>query len=136
MMFRLFQYRKNYKVFFLSPTSLRELMRQNVLSSFVNNTACGLFLHKLVCGTLAEFLQNLTELFRFVVDNSPDINGKRIQMMSMFKKHLLLTRSLGIYLSDVVCWKWGEILYNRMEKFRSVGQNSMGPQLLVKNNLW
>ena len=111
-------------------------MRQNVLSSFVNNTACELFLHKLVCGTLAEFLQNLAELFRFVVDNPLDINGKRIEMMSMLKKHLLLIRSLGINLSDVVCWKWGEILYNCMEEFRFVGQSFMVPQLLVKDNLW
>ena len=118
MMFRLFQYRKNYEVFFLfSPTSLRELMRQNVLSSFVNNTACGLFLHKLVCGTLAEFLQNLTELFRFVVDNSPDINGKRIQMMSVFKKHLLLTRSLGY-----ICLMW--FVGNEVRFYTIVWKNS------------
>ena len=54
-------------------------MRQNILSPFVNNTVCGVFLCKLVCGNLAEFLCNFAELFRFVVHNSTNGNGKRTQ---------------------------------------------------------
>ena len=69
-----------------------------ILRSFVKNTVCGLFLCQLVCRNLAEFLYNLAELFRFVVHNSFDVNGKRIQssdrwphkMTSLFKKYLLL----------------------------------------------
>ena len=74
-----------------------------ILRSFVNNTVCGVFLCQLVCGKLAEFLYNLTELFRFVLHNSTNVNGKRVQsseqwphkVTPLFKKHLLLTRFLG-----------------------------------------
>ena len=69
-----------------------------ILRSFVKNTVCGVFLCQLVCGNLAEFYYNLAELFRFVVRNSFDVNGKRIQssdrwpqkMTSLFKKYLLI----------------------------------------------
>ena len=99
---------KSHKICWISftrlnrlTTSLRKLMRQNIFSLSVNNTVCGVFLCKLVCGNLVEFLKNLTELFRFVVHYSPDVNGKRIQTTPMFKKHLLLTRFLGY-----ICLKW------------------------------
>ena len=76
-----------------------------ILRPFVKNTVCGVFLCQLVCGNLAEFLYNFAELFRFVVHNSFDVNGKKIQSSdqwphkttSLFKKHLLLTRFLGYF---------------------------------------
>ena len=75
----------------------------------MNNTVCGVFLCRLVCGNLADFLYTLTELFQFVVHNSTDENGKRTQrgdqwpqqMTSMFKAFVITTVS-GVYLFEVV----------------------------------
>ena len=66
----------------------------------MNNTICGVFLHKLVCGILAEFLLNLTKLVR-----RTQCSIQRIQ----FKRHQCLNRVIntvsGVYLSKVVCGK-------------------------------
>ena len=107
-------------------------MRQNILSPFVNNTVCGVYLCKLVCGNLAEFLYNLLELFQFVVHNSTDGNSKRVQRrdQSICYYYLCIFRSFvnntvcGVFLCKLVCGNLADFLYTLTELFRFVLHNS------------
>ena len=108
-------------------------MRQNVRSPFVNNTVCGVFLCKLVYGTLAEFLDNFTELFQFVVQTFTDGNDKRIQrghrnicyyylcIFGLFVNNTVC----GAFLHQLVCGNFAEFLYNLAKLFRFVVHNSL-----------
>ena len=108
-------------------------MRQNVRSPFVNNTVCGVFLCKLVCGTLAGFLGNFTELFQFVVQNFTDGNDKRIQRgrQNIFYYYLFIfglfvnNTVCGAFLHQLVCGNFAEFLYNLAKLFRFVVHNSL-----------
>ena len=108
-------------------------MRQNVRSPFVNNIVCGVFLCKLVCGILAEFLDNFTELFQFVVQNFTDGNDKRIQRgrqnicyYYLFIFGLFVNNTVcGAFLHQLVCGNFAEFLYNLAKLFRFVVHNSL-----------
>ena len=108
-------------------------MRQNVRSPFVNNIVCGVFLCKLVCGILAEFLDNFTELFQFVVQNFTDGNDKRIQRgyqnicyYYLFIFGLFVDNTVcGAFLHQLVCGNFAEFLYNLAKLFRFVVHNSL-----------
>ena len=108
-------------------------MRQNVRSPFVNNKVCGVFLCKLVCGTLAGFLGNFTELFQFVVQNFTDGNDKRIQRghqnicyYYLFIFGLFVDNTVyGAFLHQLVCGNLAEFLYNLAKLFRFVVHNSL-----------
>ena len=108
-------------------------MRQNVRSPFVNNKVCGVFLCKLVCGTLAGFLGNFTELFQFVVQNFTDGNDKRIQRghqnicyYCLFIFGLFVDNTVcGAFLHQLVCGNFAEFLYNLAKLFRFVVHNSL-----------
>ena len=106
-------------------------MRQNVRSPFVNNTVCGVLLCKLVCGTLAGFLGNFTELFQFVVQNFTDGNDKRIQRgrQNIFYYYLFIfglfvnNTVCGAFLHQLVCGNFAEFLHNLAKLFRFVVHN-------------
>ena len=106
-------------------------MRQNVRSPFVNNKVCGVFLCKLVCGTLAGFLGNFTELFQFVVQNFTDGNDKRIQRgrQNIFYYYLFIfglfvnNTVCGAFLHQLVCGNFAEFLHNLAKLFRFVVHN-------------
>ena len=108
-------------------------MRQNVRSPFVNNIVCGVFLCKLVCGILAEFLDNFTELFQFVVQNFTDGNDKRILRgrQNIFYYYLFIfglfvnNTVCGAFLHQLVCGNFAEFLYNLAKLFRFVVHNSL-----------
>ena len=108
-------------------------MRQNVRSPFVNNIVCGVFLCKLVCGILAEFLDNFTELFQFVVQNFTDGNDKRIQRghqnicyYYLFIFGLFVDNTVcGAFLHQLVCGNFAEFLYKLAKLFRFVVHNSL-----------
>ena len=108
-------------------------MRQNVRSPFVNNIVCGVFLCRLVCGILAEFLDNFTELFQFVVQNFTDGNDKRIQRghqnicyYYLFIFGLFVDNTVcGAFLHQLVCGNFAEFLYNLAKLFRFVVHNSL-----------
>ena len=107
-------------------------MRQNVHSPFVNNTVCGVFLCKLVCGTLAGFLGNFTELFQFVVQNFTDGNDKRIQRgrQNICYYYLFIfglyvnNKVCGAFLHQLVCGNFAEFLYNLAKLSRFVVHDS------------
>ena len=110
------------------------------LSSFLNNAVFGVFLCKLVCGNVAELLYSFTELFRFILHNSTDANGKRIQrgdqsphkMRSMFKKHLLLPRFMWY-----ICLIWfvgTEVRFYTILWLKVISY--IGAKLFAKDNLW
>ena len=99
----------------------------------MNNAVCGVFLCKLVCGTLAEFLGNFTELFHFVVQNFTDGNDKRIQggcqntwYYYLFIFGLFVNNTVcGAFLHKLVCGNFAEFLYDLAKLFRFVVHNSL-----------
>ena len=108
-------------------------MRQNVRSPFVNNKVCGVFLCKLVCGTLAGFMGNFTELFQFVVQTFTEGNDKRILRgrQNIFYYYLFIfglfvnNTVCGAFLHQLVCGNFAEFLYNLAKLFRFVVHNSL-----------
>ena len=95
----------------------------------LNNTVCGVFLSKMVCGNLAKFLYNRTELFRFVVQNSTDANrekdGQSICCYYLcFLSSFLNNAVCGVFLCKLVCGNVAELLYSFTELFRFILHNS------------
>ena len=71
-------------------------MRQSILSPFVNNTVCGVYLYKLVCGNVAEFLYNLwnysgfwyTTLLMEIVKEFKGVTKAFVIIICVFLGHL------------------------------------------------
>ena len=98
----------------------------------MNNTVCRIFLCKLVCGDLAEFLRNFTELFQSVVQNFTDGNSKGIPRgdQNIRYYYLYILRSFvkntvcGVFLCQLISENLAKFLYNLAELFRFVVHNS------------
>ena len=112
----------------------------------MNNTVCGIFLCKLVCGDLAEFLRNFTELFQSVVQNFTDGKSKRIprgdQNIRYYYLHILRSfvknTVCGLFLCQLVCRNLAEFLYNLAELFRFVVHKSfdVNGKRIQSSNRW